>query len=47
MKDVFYGFKLAVGFVLAQFILGAIGLGIGLVVLYGLGLTLTQAMTGN
>lgn len=43
MKDVFYGFKLAIGFLVAQLMMGAIGLGIGIGVLYSLGITLASA----
>lgn len=45
MKDVFYGFKLAVGFLIAQLMLGIVGVGIGFGVLYFLGLTLTNFVT--
>lgn len=46
MNDVFYGFKLAVGFLVAQLVLGVIGIGIGVGVLYVLGVTLTNFATG-
>lgn len=43
MKDIIYGFKLALGFMLAQIVAGTVAFGIGLGILYGLGLSLTQA----
>lgn len=46
MKDVLYGFKLAIGFLVAQLILSIVGIGIGFGILYGLGMTLAS-VAGN
>jgi len=45
MKDLMYGFKLGLGFLLAQLVFWVIGFAIGFGLLYGIGSTLVHIAT--